>query len=288
MRIYYTSDLHGSEICWRKFLAAPKYYNADVVIIGGDITGKFIVPIIHLSNGRVEANFMGRKRKLKKEKDVGILKGQIANTGQYAFDVTEEEYQEYNNDPTRLDELFRKLILERVAEWTAMADDRLQDQNVRCFIAAGNDDIMDVDDILEKSEIIEVHDGRIIDLGEGFELFGLSNANITPWDCPRDISEEELTIKIDNLAKQIKNLDRAIFDIHVPPYDSGLDEAPELLEDLSMTLDPTGTPKMIPVGSRAVGGGAQLEQRIRHRQPAGQRSGPVSLLVAGVRRYRIP
>ncbi|MEE9599293.1 MAG: hypothetical protein V3V66_02425 [Anaerolineales bacterium] len=260
MRIYYTSDLHGSEKCWRKFLGAPKYYNADVVMIGGDITGKFIVPIIHFPKGRVEANFMGRKRKLKKEKDIEILKGQIANTGQYAIDVTEEEYEIYQNDPARLDELFRELILERVAKWTEMADDRLRDQNVRCFISAGNDDIMEVDEILEKSEIIEVHDGRTIDLGEGFELFGLSNANITPWDCPRDISEEELTIKIDNLAKQINNLERAIFDIHVPPYDSGIDEAPELSEDFSMTLDPTGTPKMIPVGSKAVSDAIQKYQ----------------------------
>jgi Icc-related predicted phosphoesterase len=203
---------------------------------------------------------MGRKRKLKKEKDIEILKGQIANTGQYAIDVTEEEYEVYQNDPARLDELFRELILERVTKWTEMADDRLRGQNVRCFISAGNDDIMEVDEILEKSEIIEVHDGRIIDLGEGFELFGLSNANITPWDCPRDISEEELTIKIDNLAKQINNLERAIFDIHVPPYDSGLDEAPELSEDLSMTLDPTGTPKMIPVGSKAVSDAIQKYQ----------------------------
>ena len=74
MRIFYASDLHGSEKCWRKFLATPKYYQADIIIMGGDITGKFIVPIIHLPNGRAEATFMGNKRKLKKEKDVEKLK----------------------------------------------------------------------------------------------------------------------------------------------------------------------------------------------------------------------
>lgn len=57
MRIYYTSDLHGSEKCWRKFLVTPKYYQVDVIIIGGDITGKFIVPIIQLPKGRAEATF---------------------------------------------------------------------------------------------------------------------------------------------------------------------------------------------------------------------------------------
>ena len=252
MRIYYTSDLHGSEKCWKKFMVTPKHYQADIIIIGGDITGKFIVPIIRLPNGRVEATFMGRKRKFKKEKDVEVLKQQIADTGQYWLDVTQEEYQDYTDNPSKLDEIFDKLITERVAEWVAMADERLKGQNVRCLISAGNDDSYSVDEILEKSETIEVHDGRIIDLGEGFEIFGLSNSNMTPWNCPRDITEEELEVKIEKLAGQINNMDRAIFDIHVPPYGAGIDEAPELTEDMKMVLDSTGTPNMIPVGSTAV------------------------------------
>ena len=195
---------------------------------------------------------MGRKRKFKKEKDIEVLKQQIANTVQYWLDISLEEYQHYEDDPSRLDTLFDKLITERVAQWVAIADERLKDQDVRCFISAGNDDAYSVDEILENSEAIEVHDGRIIDLGEGFEIFGLSNSNMTPWDCPRDISEEELADKIENLASQIKNPDRAIFDIHVPPYGTGIDEAPELTEDMRMVMDSTGTPNMVPVGSTAV------------------------------------
>jgi Icc-related predicted phosphoesterase len=252
MRIYYTSDLHGSEKCWRKFLATPKYYQADVIIIGGDITGKFIVPIISLPNGRVEATFMGRKRKLKKQKDIETLKQQIANTGQYAVDVTLEEYQEYKQDPSRLDELFRSLLTGRVAHWIEMADERLRGQNVRCLISAGNDDIYDVDEVLAKSEFVEDHNGRVIALGSGFEILGLGYGNMTPWKCPRDISEEELAQKIDALVAGVSHMDRAIFDFHVPPYNTGIDEAPELREDMSMVLDPTGTPKMIPVGSTSV------------------------------------
>lgn len=251
MRIYYASDLHGSEKCWQKFLATPKYYQADVIIIGGDITGKFIVPIIHLPNGRVEATFMGRKRKLKKEKDIEALKKQIANTGQYVIDITQEEYEGYQQDPSRLDSLFEKLLVERVEQWMEMADETLRGQNVRCFISAGNDDIFDVDDALAASETVEMHDGKVVDLGNDFELLGMGYGNITPWNCPRDISEEELAAKIEAVASQISNVDRAIFDIHVPPYDTGIDEAPQLTEDMKMVLDPTGTPKMVPVGSTA-------------------------------------
>jgi Icc-related predicted phosphoesterase len=252
MRIYYTSDLHGSEKCWRKFLAAPKYYQADVVIIGGDITGKFIVPIIHLPKGRAEATFMGRKRKMKKEKDIEALKQQIANTGQYFVDVTPEEFQEYEQNPSRLDELFSDLLTERVAQWMEMADERFRGQNVRCLISAGNDDIFEVDDVLASSEVVEDHNGKVIDLGEGFQIIGLGYGNMTPWACPRDISEEELKEKIDTLVAGVKNFNRTIFDFHVPPYDTGIDEAPELTEDMSMVLDTTGTPHMIPVGSTSV------------------------------------
>jgi Icc-related predicted phosphoesterase len=252
MRIYFTSDLHGSRKCWLKFLATPKYYEADVIIMGGDITGKFIVPIIHRPNGRVEATFMGIKRRLKKEKDIERLKLQIANSGQYAVDMTPEEYEQYSEDPTRLDALFEKLLLERVEQWLELADERLRGQDVRCFVSAGNDDLFEVDEVLAKSEVIENHDGQIIDLGDGFEMFGLGYANMTPWNCPRDISEEELAVKIDELASRISSMDRAIFDIHVPPYGTGIDEAPELTEDMQMMMSASGEPQMIPVGSTAV------------------------------------
>lgn len=252
MRIYFTSDLHGSRKCWLKFLATPKYYEADVIIMGGDITGKFIVPIIHRPNGRVEATFMGIKRRLKKEKDIERLKLQIANSGQYAVDMTPEEYEQYSEDPTRLDALFEKLLLERVEQWLELADERLRGQDVRCFVSAGNDDLFEVDEVLAKSEVIENHDGQITDLGDGFEMFGLGYANMTPWNCPRDISEEELAVKIDELASRISSMDRAIFDIHVPPYGTGIDEAPELTEDMQMMMSASGEPQMIPVGSTAV------------------------------------
>lgn len=252
MRIYYASDLHGSEKCWRKFLVAPKYYSADIIIMGGDITGKFIVPIIRNQDGRAEATFMGTKRRMKKEQDVEKLKQQIAYAGQYAVDMTPEEYEHYNQDPTQLDELFKQLLLERVEQWIELADERLRGQEVRCFVTAGNDDLFEVDEVLAKSEVIEKHDGQIIDLGDGFEMFGLGYSNMTPWNCPRDISEEELAVKIDELAGRIRHMNRAIFDIHAPPYDTGIDEAPKLTEDMQMVMSPTGEPEMIPVGSTAV------------------------------------
>lgn len=251
MRIYYTSDIHGSRKCWLKFLTTPKYYGAGVIIVGGDITGKFIVPIMRMPNGAVEATFMGRKRKLRNDQEIEKLKEYIANAGQYAVEMTPDEHERFARDPSLLDGLFRRLLYARVEEWVDLADQRLNGQGVRCFVSAGNDDLFEVDEALAKSETIEVHDGRLVDLG-GFEMFGLGYANITPWKCPRDIPEEELKARIDILASRVSRMDRAIFDIHVPPYGTGIDEAPELTEDLHVVLDGTGAPVKIPSGSTAV------------------------------------
>ncbi len=56
-KIFFATDLHGSEVCWKKFLNAAKFYDADVLICGGDMTGKAIVPIV--SHGRARRRARG-------------------------------------------------------------------------------------------------------------------------------------------------------------------------------------------------------------------------------------
>lgn len=251
MRIYFTSDLHGSEKCWLKFLATPKFYNADVIIVGGDITGKFLVPFIHLPNGIVEVNFMGRVERLQKEGDIERFKTQINNMGYYAFETTPEEYEMYRNDSKKVEALFSKLLLERVENWVRLAEERLKGQKVKVFVSAGNDDMFEVDEVLARSSLIQHPDGKLVEI-DGFEMISLGYANITPWKCTRDIPEAELEQKIEALAKQIRHMETAIFNLHVPPYDSGIDQAPKLTEDLQVVNSPSGEPLLIPVGSTAV------------------------------------
>jgi Icc-related predicted phosphoesterase len=252
MRIYFTSDLHGSEKAWLKFLNAPKYYQADVIMIGGDITGKFIVPIVFHHDGMVATTFMGHRRKLRGSDEVEELKKQIGFVGQYGVEMTEEEHSRYNETPSLLVQLFERVMLERVERWVKMADERFKDRKVRVFVSAGNDDSFEVDDILRASQIVENHDGKVLQLEGGFELMGLGYSNITPWNCPRDISDEELAERIDHLAGQIRNMKQAILAIHVPPYDTRIDYAPKLTDDMRVVMTATGEPEMIPVGSPAV------------------------------------
>ena len=57
-KIYFATDIHGSEVCVRKFLNAAKFYDCDTLIMGGDITGKMIVPIVDRGQGLHTATLM--------------------------------------------------------------------------------------------------------------------------------------------------------------------------------------------------------------------------------------
>jgi Icc-related predicted phosphoesterase len=106
--------------------------------------------------------------------------------------------------------------------------------------------------VLAASEAIQVPEGRAVDLGDGIQMIGLGYANITPWHCPRDIEEDDLARRIEAAAETLRDPALAVFDIHVPPYDSELDRAPRLTDDLRVVRRSGGDPETIPVGSTAV------------------------------------
>jgi Icc-related predicted phosphoesterase len=250
MRIYFCSDIHASRKCWKKFLAAAKFYDADVIIVGGDITGKFIVPIVKHPKGYHTAKFLGVERRADSAAEMANLKTRIADAGQYFAEMTVDEQLWYGEDQARVDELFHKLVLDRVEEWLIEADEKLPGTGVRCFVSGANDDFLEIDDALKKSQTIEDPNGRAIDLADGYQILGMGYGNKTPWPCPRDITEDQLAARIETAVTEVKDPGKTIFSLHVPPLGTGLDLAPRLNENLEMVLT-GGGPDMIPVGSTA-------------------------------------
>lgn len=250
MRIFFCSDLHASQKCWKKFLNSAAFYGADVIIIGGDITGKFVVPMIEGSNGTRTATFLGVDRMTENADEAARLRTWIADAGQYPVDMTPDEFAWYEGDQARIDELFRRLVLDRLGEWVAEADEKLAGTGVRVFVSGANDDFLEVDDVLASSKVIEDPNGRVIDLEDDFQLLGMGWGNPTPWACPRDISEEELAARIDAVAVTARDPSKTIFSLHVPPLGSGLDVAPKLDDYLRPRLNASGL-DMISVGSTA-------------------------------------
>lgn len=251
MRVYFCSDVHASRKCWKKFLNSGSFYGAQVIIVGGDITGKFVVPLVEAAGGKRTATFLGVDRTVAPGEELERLKTWIADAGQYAVEMTPEEVAWYGEDQARVDTLFRRLVLDRVDAWVQEADEKLRGTGIRVLVSGANDDFLEVDERLARSEVIEDPNGRVLELGDGFSVLGMGWGNPTPWACPRDISEDDLAARIDAVAATVTDPSRTIFSLHVPPLGTGLDMAPKLDDYLRPRIDASGL-EMIPVGSTAV------------------------------------
>jgi Icc-related predicted phosphoesterase len=252
IRIFFATDIHGSDVCFKKFINAAKYYNANVLILGGDITGKMIIPIIEKRDGNFLVDYMGKTLLLKTKDDLEKIKKNIMSSGAYFYHISEVEWENLSSDKSKIDELFSHLIQERLKCWVKFADERLKNSDVKCFINPGNDDAFFVDNVLKQSDHIVVPEGQVINIDDKYEMISTGYANITPWHCPRDIPEEQLMEKIDEMISKVKNMENCIFNFHCPPFNTTIDIAPKLDESFKYKLTPGGEPEKVPVGSVAV------------------------------------
>jgi Icc-related predicted phosphoesterase len=250
--IFFTSDIHGSEICFKKFLNAGKYYGVDAIILGGDIVGKMVVPIIELNDGNFVAEFLGEKKIINKNDKDGLekLEWAIKNNGFYPFHIDEEGFNRIKNDDQKKADIFKEAIIESLESWMQIAEERLKGTGIKCFIMPGNDDPFFIDDILAKSSIINP-EGQCIELGYGHEMISTGFGNITPWRCPRDIPEEKLAAKLETICGLVKNMSTCIFNVHCPPFGTILDKAP-LLDETLKAVTVGGAVMESNVGSTAV------------------------------------
>lgn len=251
-KVFYTTDVHGSTVVFKKFINAAKFYEVEVLILGGDMVGKMIIPIVEQAGGRFSANYLGKVYDIGDADELARTELNFENSGLYPIRVTPEEVKLYKQDKSQVEKIFAELAIARITRWLDIAEERLRGTGVRCYIQPGNDDPYEVDVAFRQSDLIQNVDRRIVMIDEDHELINMGAANQTPWACPRDKSETELTQIIEEMASQLKNPGQAVFNLHVPPYDTNLDQAPELDENLTPKLSLSGGFKIVPVGSKAV------------------------------------
>jgi len=252
-RLYVASDFHAAEKAWRKYLNALKLgiYKADVGLVAGDLTGKAIVPIVR-RNGGYETELFGVHRTARGDEELVTLERDIADVGYYSFVTTADEAERLAADEAARDELLARLMNERLEAWLALATERLGDTDVPLYLMPGNDDDFGIDEVLDRADFATVNaEGRVLDLPGGLQLLASGWSNETPWLTPREEPEDALYERLSSLAAQVRDPRRAIFMIHVPPYDSGLDTAPILDANLRPKVT-AGDVIRGPVGSRAV------------------------------------
>jgi Icc-related predicted phosphoesterase len=248
-RLFFATDVHGSEICWKKFLNAGKFYKADVLILGGDMTGKALVPILQQPDGTWKGVLLQQEFVLAGEEQVRDFEKRVASRGYYPFRATADQMQEFRDDPTKVEAFFNQEMLRVVAQWMELADTRLADTSIKCFVSPGNDDDFSVDDVVRQSKRITLAEGITVELGDGFQMISTGWSNVTPWKTHREASEPELADKIERMIPPGADMQKMVFNLHCPPFSSNLDEAAMLDDNLNVV---DAGRSLVPVGSKAV------------------------------------
>jgi Icc-related predicted phosphoesterase len=247
MRIFFATDIHGSEVCWRKFLNAGAFHKADVLVMGGDMTGKAMVPIVS-RNGGWRLTLQDQEHLLSTEDEVAAMEKRILDRGYYPIRLTPDEVAAWDADPALVDTRFKAEMMANVERWMALADERMKGKGIRIVVSPANDDIFELDPIIDAAELVELGEQNTIDL-DGFTMVSTGWANPTPWNTFRELPEDQLRTRIDGLLTDVADRKRTIFNFHAPPYGSNLDNAPKLDADMRYV---SGGQALVPVGSHAV------------------------------------
>lgn len=248
-KLFFATDIHGSDICWIKFLNAGKFYEVDVLILGGDMTGKAIVPMIHQGGSNYKVTLLEQDFPVTNESELQEIIKRVRSRGYYPYITNPDEISELEKNPEQVDRIFKQEVLKVVQQWMDLADKKLDGTDLKVYCSPGNDDMDEVDETIRASRHVELVEGMIVPLDPHHEMIASGWSNRTPWDTHREEDEDQLEVRYEAMASRLKDPRNAVFNIHVPPYKSGLDEAPELDKDLRPVL---AGQSLKPVGSSAL------------------------------------
>ena len=250
-RIFFTSDVHGSDVCFMKFLNAAKFYQANVLVLGGDVTGKMIVPLVDQGDGTSVADFLGVREVIKTPDEQKAIEKRIRNSGYYPYSTSQEEFEKLQADKSLVDALFSRVMADGVKRWVGIAEERLKGTGVKCYISPGNDDRFDIDPVLKGSSVVIYPEDEVLQIDEHHEMITSGWVGTTPWKSPREVPEAELVAKFQPMIDKVQDMQNAIFNIHNPPFETPIDLAPELDANLKPVIK-GGSISMIHVGSLTV------------------------------------
>jgi Icc-related predicted phosphoesterase len=256
LRIFYASDFHGSDTTFKKFVNAGRFYEADVLVCGGDLMGKTVVPIVANGPGASYAYLHGRRQDFTTPTEVANFKEALGKSGAYPLDCEPDEYQIISQDPVAIEKIFNTLASVRLRRWIDIANERLEGTNTRCLLGGGNDD---TDEFLEElddlpGENLVNSEAGTFRLDDRHVLVTVGYSSPTPWNTPREKSEEEIAKAIDEVTNTLDDTAAAVFNFHVPPIDSSLDRCIKLDDSVwpPKPLMERGQPVFFGAGSQAV------------------------------------
>jgi uncharacterized protein len=269
-RVFFASDIHGSEVTFRKFVAAASFYGTDALVFGGDLMGKAFVPIVLDAGVRYRAHFGGEDRVLDHD-GLGPFVREVERAGFYSKVMDRDEYDSASADPLAQRGLFVDAARGRLSAWMAYAEDRLAGSGVRVYLTGGNDDEPGVLEVLDThaGDVAVACEGRLVELDDEHTMITVGWSTPTPWDTPREASEERMAAMIETEVARVPDVSRCVFNLHAPPKDTPIDTCLKL--ESTARLGPGELPRADRSGGRFhyVGGGsAAVRDAIKRYQPA--------------------
>lgn len=249
--MFFASDLHGSNICFKKFINSAQFYGADVLVLGGDLTGKAVIPIAEQTDGTFLAFQHGEGVRLNNKSELDEFVRQQGNIGFYPTVMSEEEYQGLRTNQEAQDALFKGLVLERVREWTVIAANKLKGTEIPLVAIPGNDDFHEIDEILTQAPHFDFHEMQVCEFKGGYQMLYCGGSTPTPWDTEREYTEEQFVGRFAQLLPQVTDMSRCIFNVHVPPFGTTLDACPKLDKNLQVVYE-MGLPAQIHAGCQTL------------------------------------
>jgi Icc-related predicted phosphoesterase len=227
-RIFFATDIHGSERCFKKFLGGAGFYKADVLVLGGDITGKFVIPIVDMGDGTFTAHYVGKDEVLRTPEELKEMEQRIADSGYYSYRCGKSEMDDLRASKEKVDKLFLKVMVDTLARWVDYAEQGLSKTNTMCYLTGGNDDYQEVIDGIQSTEHVKQCDGKVVKIDALHEMANMGWSNPTPWKCPRECDEAELGKRIEKVMAEVSDKANCILNFHSPPMDCGLDTVQKL------------------------------------------------------------
>jgi Icc-related predicted phosphoesterase len=223
-------------------------FKANVLLMGGDMTSKVMVPIVRGPEGGYSANFLGKELKITEE-GLSELKKQIRQHCYLPYVCSKADVEALSKSQDLVEKVFEELEVEMIKDWLSLIPTKAP--GVKVIFHPGNDDKFVLDDVLKSSPYVTFGEESVVSFDDYHEGACVGWSNPTPWHSPRECSERELHDKIEKTVSQLKSVQTSCFCFHVPPYNSTIDMAPKL----DATLRPVyegGRPAFIPVGSTSV------------------------------------
>jgi Icc-related predicted phosphoesterase len=219
------------------------------MVLGGDMTGKALVPIVQDGPGRWHATLLENRREFESEDEVKEFEESVMRRGYYPFRTDPDRMSELSSSEELRNELFHKEMLGTVERCMRMADEKLEGTGIDCFVSPGNDDQFEVDEIISSAKHVRLAEGKVVEFGD-FQMVSTGWSNRTPWDTYREEDEDDLAERLRKMTSQVTAPpEKTIYNFHCPPYGTGLDDAPEIDENMRPKH---GGRSIVPVGSKAV------------------------------------